>query len=679
MLPADAGPARIILDQESYDFGSLRPDQSTMRTFTVTNTGAMESGALGVNVTGPGAAFFSADTTACQGQRLQPGTGCDIIITFTTATAGPREASLVVTATPGGTAMATLRGSGLSPAALSSDPTSAGFGTVTTGGTATIPLSIRNDGEIATGTLTTTIDGPDAARFSTSADTCKTKPLASASSCSVSVTFSPTVAGARSATLHIGDGTRAVDVPLSGSGVTPGALSLMPTTPTFADTALGSSTTATITVKNTGGTQVTGLTTSLSGGSASDFSRNPDNCNGQSLAAGASCTVTLRFQPTVAGAKSASFSVSASGGGSASTSFVANATARVTVTTAGNGSGSVASSPVGLQCATGSTNGCAFDFAAASVLLSAAAAGNSTFDGWSGGGCSGTEPCTVALSAAKNVTATFSLRRYTVTVNKTGNGRLPGRVTSPAGVDCGDVCSIEVLAGQSITLTATDTPMQSQFAGWSGGGCSGTGTCTTTPTSSTTITADFKSVLNVMVWVNGCWLCQAMRSGGRVLSSPARFDVQSVDGEFVMASDYVVEGTNLEFTAIPGTGALFGGWVSEYNADVVAKYTAAYQATRHLSTFPNGVVWAIFGRPVTVSVSVGGAGGTVTSIPPGIACNAGTCNGSFAQDSVILLRAERSATWSEGACGDFFPPRTSTGMTCEVVVGAGKAVTVDFP
>src|SRR4029079_5299627 len=42
-----------------------------------------------------------------------------------------------------------------------------------------------------------------------------------------------------------------------------------------------------------------------------------------------------------------------------------------------------------------------------SVTLSAAAASGSTFAGWSGA-CSGTSTCALAMTAARNVTATFS-------------------------------------------------------------------------------------------------------------------------------------------------------------------------------------------------------------------------------------------------------------------------------
>ena len=71
-----------------------------------------------------------------------------------------------------------------------------------------------------------------------------------------------------------------------------------------------------------------------------------------------------------------------------------------------------------------------------SVTLTAAAATGSTFSGWSGEGCSGTGTCVVTMSAARTVTANFTLNTYTLTVNKTGAGS--GTVTSaPTGIDCG--------------------------------------------------------------------------------------------------------------------------------------------------------------------------------------------------------------------------------------------------
>jgi hypothetical protein len=158
----------------------------------------------------------------------------------------------------------------------------------------------------------------------------------------------------------------------------------------------------------------------------------------------------------------------------------------LTVSRAGTGSGTVTSSPVGINC--GAT--CAKTFAPGTqVTLTGSPAAGSAFAGWSGGGCSGTGTCKVTLNANTAVTATFT-PVHTLTVSLAGSGS--GSVTSsPAGIDCGSTCAHAYKAGTQITLTASAS--QGNFAGWSGGGCSGTGTCVVTLNSDTTVTATFTS------------------------------------------------------------------------------------------------------------------------------------------------------------------------------------------
>jgi hypothetical protein len=80
-------------------------------------------------------------------------------------------------------------------------------------------------------------------------------------------------------------------------------------------------------------------------------------------------------------------------------------TATMTLAKAGTGSGTVTSSPAGINC--GAT--CSFGFTSgASVTLTATASAGSTFTGWSGA-CTGTGSCVVTMSAAKSVTATFTV------------------------------------------------------------------------------------------------------------------------------------------------------------------------------------------------------------------------------------------------------------------------------
>jgi len=82
-----------------------------------------------------------------------------------------------------------------------------------------------------------------------------------------------------------------------------------------------------------------------------------------------------------------------------------------------------------------------------------------------------------------------SILKCTLTVNKEGTGT--GTVTSSAaGINCGSDCSQVYKAGNVVTLIATPDS-GSTFAGWDGGGCSGTGTCSFTINAMATVTANF--------------------------------------------------------------------------------------------------------------------------------------------------------------------------------------------
>ncbi len=85
-----------------------------------------------------------------------------------------------------------------------------------------------------------------------------------------------------------------------------------------------------------------------------------------------------------------------------------SSTFTLTVTKNGTGSGTVTSSPAGITC--GST--CQASFSNnQQVILTAVATSPATFSGWSGEGCSGTGTCTVTMSQARSVTATFTAKK----------------------------------------------------------------------------------------------------------------------------------------------------------------------------------------------------------------------------------------------------------------------------
>ena len=82
-----------------------------------------------------------------------------------------------------------------------------------------------------------------------------------------------------------------------------------------------------------------------------------------------------------------------------------------------------------------------------------------------------------------------AIRSLTVARAGSGSGVI---ASSPAGIDCGPICSHDYAPGAVVTLTATPAG-GSVFAGWSGAGCSGTGTCQVTLSSDTSVTASFAS------------------------------------------------------------------------------------------------------------------------------------------------------------------------------------------
>jgi hypothetical protein len=90
---------------------------------------------------------------------------------------------------------------------------------------------------------------------------------------------------------------------------------------------------------------------------------------------------------------------------------------------------------------------------------------------------------------------------YTLTVSKSGTGS--GTVTSGLwGINCGVGCSYNYSIGTLVTLSAAPNP-GSVFAGWSGGGCSGTGSCVITMNTNIAVTATFAAVSPVYrFWSN---------------------------------------------------------------------------------------------------------------------------------------------------------------------------------
>jgi uncharacterized delta-60 repeat protein len=123
----------------------------------------------------------------------------------------------------------------------------------------------------------------------------------------------------------------------------------------------------------------------------------------------------------------------------------------LTINRSGLGSGTVLSIPAGINCGTS----CSHQFASGSSLeLLASPSPGSTFTGWSGGGCSGTGPCTVLLSSNVTVIATFA-------TSSSGGGESPAGGDTPGG---GGATGLPATAAPASGTAAQPGPSQPPVA-----------------------------------------------------------------------------------------------------------------------------------------------------------------------------------------------------------------------
>ncbi|MDT7762997.1 MAG: hypothetical protein QOC63_2417, partial [Mycobacterium sp.] len=173
---------------------------------------------------------------------------------------------------------------------VNASPTALSFGAVATGATsAAQSVTVSNPTGAAASVSSIATSGD----FSQT-NTCGSS-IAANGSCTVSVKFSPTAAGARTGSLTINAGGVTNTVSLTGTGTAPGpVLSASPASLSFPATLVGSSpATQTVSVTNSGTTAAT-----VSGVSVTGAFSQTNNCT--SIAVNGSCTVTVKFTPTAA-------------------------------------------------------------------------------------------------------------------------------------------------------------------------------------------------------------------------------------------------------------------------------------------------------------------------------------------------------------------------------------------
>lgn len=208
------------------------------------------------------------------------------------------------------------------PAKIVVTPTTYDFGKVLVGSTVSHTFTIQNTGGVATSAIDAVAVNGDANFPGFTNDTCFTAILAPNDTCSVDVVFKPLALGAASATLSINASVGGMATAnLSGFGAKEATLSISPSASQDFGNVLQNTTSATriFTVQNTGDLPSGTLGVVATGDALGQWPRSDDNCTGQTLAAGATCTFKAAFNPNGTGSRSGAVGVTSAPGGTADT------------------------------------------------------------------------------------------------------------------------------------------------------------------------------------------------------------------------------------------------------------------------------------------------------------------------------------------------------------------------
>jgi hypothetical protein len=202
----------------------------------------------------------------------------------------------------------------LSPAAatgvlLSPSPVAFGNQIVGTASQARV-VTLANLTQSALMNIKASIIGADAADFTIVSSQCGGS-IAIGATCTINITFTPSISGVETATLSVSDSDASSPQTVQLTGTGTGSASpvfLTPATVNFGNQGIGTASAAqTVTLKNNSKAAVTNIAVSITGVAASDFAQT-NTCTA-TLAAGGSCTISVTFTPAATGIANATLSV----------------------------------------------------------------------------------------------------------------------------------------------------------------------------------------------------------------------------------------------------------------------------------------------------------------------------------------------------------------------------------
>ena len=300
----------LLFIPATMNFGSIVTSSTGSQNIDVSNTGS-EVVTLGATPTSTGDYAISSNSCGGNGSTLQPGTTCTLGLTFTPGTTGTLTGVLSVpssaSASPQsvnltGNGVASLPAIAFAPNALAFAPQPIG----TSPTPQTITVQYNAAGSVTINSISTSGD------YQILSQNCGTPPvtLNTPTTCSVSVNFTPTVAGDREGTLQITDTLSGSphQASLDGNGLTSNNAAIVnPSGLVFTDQVHGTTSASyqTVNLINTGNVPLNNITVAFSN---ADFTQYvyPYQCGSYytSLTPGQSCPVYVYFTPTAVGARS---------------------------------------------------------------------------------------------------------------------------------------------------------------------------------------------------------------------------------------------------------------------------------------------------------------------------------------------------------------------------------------
>ncbi len=316
----------------SVPFGNVTEGATADQTVTVTNDGTGDLTVGNVAQVDTLSSPFSVTFDSCSGQTLAPSASCTITVRFSPAGVGSYNDSFDIPSNDSDENPVTVNLSGTGTSSQVPDITvtdsvspnndlQVPFGSVMENSTSDQIVTVTNDGsaDLVLGNVAQ-LDSL-ASPFSITSDTCSGQTLVSTASCSLTVRFAPTAAGAFSDSFDIPSNDpdeSSVTVNVSGTG-TPTPVpditvsdSINPVDDhgmPFGNVETNAMAEHTVTLTNDGTADLTLGTVAQVDAISDPFSIVSDDCSGQTLAPSASCAITVQFAPTNTGNFSDSFDI----------------------------------------------------------------------------------------------------------------------------------------------------------------------------------------------------------------------------------------------------------------------------------------------------------------------------------------------------------------------------------